>query len=148
MTAAPDEQEPGDYARPDLIDDVDDLIGACGPDAVFAALRLAELIHRDGFAAVATTVADCLAGCEGWTTVHEPGPAEPEQQPVPLNATEQAVWAAWKTLDQDDPSPVKRIARDLGMAPADVAFIVYPAEQLGPWHDSQEPDLPERPPGE
>lgn len=137
MTAAPDEQEPDDYARPDLIDDVDDLIGACGPEVVFAALRLAELIHRDGFDAVAAAVGECLNECEGWS-VHQAGPAEPS---VPLNATEQAVWAAWNKLDQNDLSPVKRIAAQLEMTPADVAFIVYPAEQLGRWDDSQEPDL-------
>jgi hypothetical protein len=28
------------------------------------------------------------------------------------------------------------------MTPADVAFIVYPAEQFGRWEDGQEPDLP------
>ena len=126
-----------DTGRPDLIDDVDDLIGGCGPEVVFAALRLAELIHRDGFDAVSAAVGECLNELDGWS-VHQVGPPEPT---VPLNATEQAVWAAWNKLDQDDPSPVKRIARDLAMSPADVAFIVYPAEQLGRWDDGQEPDL-------
>jgi hypothetical protein len=59
-----------------------------------------------------------------------------------LNATEQEVWRVWDLLSDDDPAPVKHIARALGMDPADVAFIVYPAEQFGRWEDSQEPDLP------
>jgi hypothetical protein len=59
-----------------------------------------------------------------------------------LNATEQEVWRVWGLLSDDDPSPVKHIARALGMTPADVAFIVYPAEQFGRWEDGQEPDLP------
>ncbi|MEV4127075.1 hypothetical protein [Nocardia sp. NPDC049707] len=58
-----------------------------------------------------------------------------------LTETEQVVWSAWKALPDDEPSPVKRIARDLGMTPADVAFIVYPAEQFGRWDDDQEPDI-------
>jgi hypothetical protein len=58
-----------------------------------------------------------------------------------LNATEQAVWAEWNALPDDAPSPVKRIAATLGMTPADVAFIVYPAETFGRWADDQEPDL-------
>jgi hypothetical protein len=59
-----------------------------------------------------------------------------------LNETEQAVWRVWHLLSDDEPSPVKRIARSLGMEPADVAFIVFPAETFGRWDDSQEPDLP------
>lgn len=59
-----------------------------------------------------------------------------------LNATEQRVWKAWNLLSGNEASPVKRIARSLGMTPADVAFIVYPAETFGRWDDSQEPDLP------
>lgn len=58
-----------------------------------------------------------------------------------LNATEREVWRVWGLLSDDEPAPVKRIARALGMTPADVAFIVYPAEQLGRWEDDQEPDL-------
>ncbi|WP_043654500.1 hypothetical protein [Nocardia thailandica] len=54
---------------------------------------------------------------------------------------EKAVWAAWGEVDDNDPAPVKRIAAALGMTPADVAFIVYPADEFGPWDDSQEPDL-------
>ena len=61
---------------------------------------------------------------------------------VPLNTTERRVWKVWSMLSDDDPSPVKRIARALDMTPADVAFIVYPAETFGRWEDSQEPDLP------
>ncbi len=59
-----------------------------------------------------------------------------------LTATEQAVWAAWHRLADDEPSPVKLIAAWLNMAPADVAFIVYPVETMGRWADDQEPDLP------
>jgi hypothetical protein len=59
-----------------------------------------------------------------------------------LNATEREVWRIWGLLSDDDPSPVKHIARVLSMTPADVAFIVYPVEQFGRWEDSQEPDLP------
>ena len=58
-----------------------------------------------------------------------------------LNETERAVWRKWHMLSRNEPSPVKRIARSLRMAPADVAFIVYPAETFGRWDDSQEPDL-------
>jgi len=58
-----------------------------------------------------------------------------------LNATERAVWNVWGLLSDDDPAPLKRIARSLGMTPADVAFIVYPAETFGRWADDQEPDL-------
>lgn len=59
-----------------------------------------------------------------------------------LNDTERQVWGLWNQLGDDEPSPVKRIARALHMTPADVAFIVYPAEKCGRWEDSQEPDLP------
>jgi hypothetical protein len=59
-----------------------------------------------------------------------------------VNAAEREVWRVWGLLSDDDPSPVKRIARALGMTPADVAFIVYPAERFGRWEDDQEPDLP------
>lgn len=56
------------------------------------------------------------------------------------NAAEREVWRVWNLLSDDDPAPVKHIARILGMAPADVAFIVYPAERFGRWEDDQEPD--------
>lgn len=59
-----------------------------------------------------------------------------------LTAVEQAVWAEWNRLPDDHPAPVKEIAATLGMAPADVAFVVYPAETFGAWRDGQEPDLP------
>lgn len=59
-----------------------------------------------------------------------------------LTAVETAVWAIWNRLPDDEPSPVKRIAALLVIPPADVAFIVYPAETFGRWDDSQEPDLP------
>ena len=56
--------------------------------------------------------------------------------------TEREVWRAWNLLSDNDPAPVKHIARTLGMDPSDVAFIVYPAEEFGRWDDDQEPDLP------
>ena len=58
-----------------------------------------------------------------------------------LTKTEQEVWRVWHLLSDDEPSPVKRIARSLGMTPADVAFIVFPAETFGAWADDQEPEL-------
>jgi hypothetical protein len=58
-----------------------------------------------------------------------------------LTAAERAVWAEWNTLPEDESSPVKRIAAKLGMATADVAFVVYPVETFGRWADDQEPDL-------
>lgn len=67
--------------------------------------------------------------------------AAPERGEPRLTTSEKAVWAAWGALPEDDKSPVKRIAKQLGMTPADVAFIVYPVEQFGRWHDEQEPDL-------
>jgi hypothetical protein len=60
----------------------------------------------------------------------------------PKSATERAVWAVWNALPDGATSPVRRIARALDMTPADVAFIVFPAETFGRWDDSQEPDLP------
>ena len=60
-----------------------------------------------------------------------------------LTAVERAVWNAWGALPDDHPAPVKAIARDLAMTPADVAFIVYPAETFGRWADDQEPELTE-----
>lgn len=53
-----------------------------------------------------------------------------------------AVWDAWGTVADDEPSPVKRIARDLHMSTNDVAAIVYPVDKFSTWDDSQEPDLP------
>lgn len=60
-----------------------------------------------------------------------------------LTTVEQAVWAAWNTLPDGHPAPVKQIAADLHMTPADVAFVVYPAETFGRWCDYHEPDLEE-----
>ncbi len=60
-----------------------------------------------------------------------------------LTAAERKVWAAWNALPEEHPSPVKQIAADLGMTPADVAFIVYPAAPFGRWANHQEPDLKE-----
>jgi len=53
-----------------------------------------------------------------------------------------AVWDAWGAVADDEPSPVKRIARDLRMSTNDVAAIVYPVDKFSVWDDSQEPDLP------
>lgn len=53
-----------------------------------------------------------------------------------------AVWEAWRALDEKEPSPVKRIARDLGMDAEFVARAVLPPDTFGHWHDSREPDLP------
>jgi hypothetical protein len=58
-----------------------------------------------------------------------------------LTKLEQAVWAEWGSLAEDERSPVKRIAARLNIIPADVAFIVYPVETFGRWADNQEPDL-------
>jgi len=60
-------------------------------------------------------------------------------------ATETRVWAEWNALPEHCPCPVKTIARALNMEPADVAFIVYPAEMFGVWADDQEPDPIEGP---
>jgi hypothetical protein len=64
-------------------------------------------------------------------------PARPED---PVRA---AVWQAFRQLDEDEPSPVKAIARSLDMTATDVAAIVFPADKFGAWEDSLEPDLPE-----
>ena len=55
-----------------------------------------------------------------------------------LTKVERSVWAAWSECADNDPSPVKRIARKLDMTPADVAFIVSPAQRGA---DDREPDL-------
>ncbi len=70
-----------------------------------------------------------------------PGMSVVRNNRPPLTAVERAVWAAWNALPGEHPSPVKQIAADLGMPPADVAFIVYPVETFGRWADHQEPDL-------
>lgn len=60
-------------------------------------------------------------------------------------ATEAKVWAAWNALPDTikyPQSPVKTVARQLGMTASDVAFVVFPAEVFGRWSDDQEPDLP------
>jgi|HubBroStandDraft_6_1064221.scaffolds.fasta_scaffold354450_2 hypothetical protein len=51
------------------------------------------------------------------------------------------VWGEWHSLADDNPSPVKTVARKLGLDPADVAAIVYQPETFGAWEDDQEPDL-------
>ncbi len=58
-----------------------------------------------------------------------------------LTEVERRVWAAWNRMPDGHPAPVKAIALELGMAPADVAFVVYPAETFGAWADDQEPDV-------
>jgi hypothetical protein len=58
-----------------------------------------------------------------------------------VTETERRVWQAWGDLPDDCQAPVKTIAAALAMEPADVAFIVYPAETFGPWRDDQEPDV-------
>jgi O6-methylguanine-DNA--protein-cysteine methyltransferase len=52
-----------------------------------------------------------------------------------------AVWNAWNALPEGEPSPVKRIANEIGMNYAEVAEIVYPNPPFGAWHSNQEPDL-------
>lgn len=52
------------------------------------------------------------------------------------------VFYAWETLPEGHPSPVKKVARDLGMSAADVAEIIFPPEEFGQWDASQEPELP------
>ena len=64
-------------------------------------------------------------------------------QHVSMNAllAHAIVWQIWNQLPDSEPSPVKRIAHDLGMEPADVAHVIYPPGQFGAWYDSQEPEL-------
>jgi hypothetical protein len=66
------------------------------------------------------------------------------EQHVSMNAllAHAIIWRIWNALPDSEPSPVKRIAHDLGMEPADIAYVVYPAGEFGDWADSQEPDLP------
>lgn len=109
------------------------------PGRIFAFARWAEHCPGD---LDADMVVSFLAACHDLLApdcgdkITMPGP------PAPLTATERRVWSAWAGLPDDEPSPVKRIAAQLGMSAADVAFIVYPAEKYGPWADDQEPELP------
>jgi hypothetical protein len=48
------------------------------------------------------------------------------------------VWAAWNTLDDDEPTPVQVIAERLGLPRPVVAAIVYPPDTFGQWKDDQE----------
>ena len=66
------------------------------------------------------------------------------EQRVSMNAliAHAMIWRVWNELPDSDPSPVKRIAHDLCIEPADVARIVYPPDEFGSWDDDQEPDLP------
>ena len=43
------------------------------------------------------------------------------------------IWQAWNALPDDHPAPVTTIAARLGIAPTDVAAVVYPATTFGPW---------------
>jgi hypothetical protein len=56
-----------------------------------------------------------------------------------LTETERKVWAVWNSLPDTLSRPVHVIAAELAMDPEDVAFIVYPAEQFGPWRRDDEP---------
>lgn len=67
---------------------------------------------------------------------------------VPDDASELAadprtklVWEAWRVLPDEEKSPVKRIAHDLGMDAAFVARVVFPPDKFGHWHDDHEPDI-------
>jgi hypothetical protein len=59
-----------------------------------------------------------------------------------LRRLAEKVWAEWAAIAEDNPSPVKSIARKLDLDPAYVAAIVYPPDTFGEWSDDQEPDLP------
>ncbi|MGY0497069.1 hypothetical protein ACWZHB_01035 [Nocardia sp. FBN12] len=61
-----------------------------------------------------------------------------------MTPVEEIIWAEWNAIDDSDPSPVKRIARKLGLTTGEVAAVVYPATSqydFGEWDDSQEPDI-------
>lgn len=61
-----------------------------------------------------------------------------------MTPVEEIIWAEWNAIADDDPSPVKRIARKLGLTTAEVAAVVYPTTgqyDFGQWNDNQEPDL-------
>jgi hypothetical protein len=63
--------------------------------------------------------------------------AEQADEPQ-FTSRERAVWDAWNALPDDAARPVHTIAARLGLAPADVAFIVYPVETFGRWSDDDE----------
>ena len=70
----------------------------------------------------------------------------PEQETDPVRAAfEAAVWREWNGLDMELPSPVKTIARRLGLNPAAVAAVVYPGGRFGAWSDDDEPPLDDEP---
>ena len=55
-----------------------------------------------------------------------------------------AIWREWTSLDDDDPSPVGRVALRLGLEPAEVARVVRPhstTRLLGMWQPGQEPPV-------
>ena len=55
--------------------------------------------------------------------------------------TDECVWQEWNSLDENEPSPVKTIAKRLNISTGHVARIVYPPAQFDEWDDSQEPPL-------
>ena len=61
------------------------------------------------------------------------------------DATVKRIWAEWNSLSDDELSPVKTISSTLGITNAEVAEVVYPADQFGPWADDQEPMRPSFP---
>ena len=61
-----------------------------------------------------------------------------ESTVVPFD--EQAVWDAWNALPEDHPSPVKTIARDLGLSHRDVANVVFPLPQFF-WDERTQPEV-------
>lgn len=67
-------------------------------------------------------------------------PGEVQPEPESDDPVRRAVWQVWNGLGDDHETPVKTIARQLGMSTADVAAIVYPADTFGEWADGQEPD--------
>ena len=102
----------------------------------------AALVRCDCGNEMVVSHADLLSGrvtCWGRCGDRIPGHrcGEPEQ----LTEAERKVWDVWNLLSDDDLSPVKRIARALGMTRADVALIVYRPEKFGRWEDDQEPGL-------
>ncbi len=61
-----------------------------------------------------------------------------------MTPVEEIIWTEWNALDDEEPSPVKRIARKLGLSTAEVAAVVYPTSgelDFGLWDDRQEPDI-------
>lgn len=87
---------------------------------------------------------DDNGNCGGWviilpgiTTQHE----RSQKALAEYEAKKKAVWAVWNTLGDHHPTPVKTIAKELGLSNYEVAVIVYPPQKYGLWKDDQEPDL-------